>query len=156
MCLGCTRQTETKLGLDALAVEAPLLRAPADRDVGLTGGKSGCHLITTVSGAIGRKLELEEEFTLSISQKGHCLLVMPRALGEFLGRLEQEALARHPEVYSQQESVILQVPACRRAVMTDRHPNYKYCTFSVFYLLYFDVQLNTCFYAWLTIIYFFL
>lgn len=69
---------------------------------------------------------------------------MPRALGELLGMLEEEALARHPEVYSQQGSVILQVPACRRAV---RHLSHKYCTFSLFYLLYFDIQLNSCFYA---------
>lgn len=111
------------------------------------GWKSGCHLITKATGATGRKLELLEKHVFSISQKGDYLLATPRALGELPGRLEEEALARHPEVYSKQESVILQVPACRKAVLTDRRPSYKYRTFSVFYLPYFDVQLNTCFYA---------
>lgn len=152
--LGCTRQAETKLGLDALAVEALLLRVDTDRDVDLEAGKSGCHLITKASGAIGRELELLEKMVFSISQRGNYLRTMPKTLRGLPGRLESEALARHPEVYSQQESVILQVPACRRAVLADRHPSYRYCTFSVFCLLYFDVQLNTCFYAWLRIIVF--
>lgn len=123
------------------------MQVDTDRDVGLAAGKSGWHLITKATGAIGRKLDLLEEFVFSISQKGDYLLAMPGALGELRGRLEEEALAGHPEVYSQQESMILQVPACRKAVLSDRHPSYKYCTFSVFYLPYFDVQLNTCFYA---------
>lgn len=43
----------------------------------------------------------------SLSQKGDYLLAILRGLGEEAGRLEEVALVWHPEIYSQQECVIL-------------------------------------------------
>lgn len=72
---------------------------------------------------------------------------MPRALGELLGMLEEEALARHPEVYSQQESVILQVPAVGELYWLTGTQVTNIAFSLWFFLLYFDVHLNTSFYA---------